>query len=211
MFSNEINEKITKIVYLFSLADGQQLKSERTKFIQICKELGYGANQYSSLKEEYKELKLTENCDNAAVVIEKIDEILNPIRDVSYPVGMAQRMQSSMMSLLFGIRDLNKNTEAQKFLVWTLMLMGNIDNDFSEAEKKIITHLINEWQVEQIFVEVANDTLNTIIALVGEKEWYESADISEEKKQDAIKDIEDNIIQLNQDILLDIQEIQTQD
>ena len=46
---------------------------------------------------------------------------------------------------------------------------------------------------------------------LGEKEWYESADISEEKKQDAIKDIEDNIIQLNQDILLDIQEIQTQD
>ena len=162
-----------KIIYLFMKSDGECAVEELNRFDEICNSLKITEEKKQNIV-GYCECLHLKNDDNSYAVIQEIDK---------------------MWKEKFGEdADYNKIVKKnQAFVLWTLINLAYADNEYSEPEKKVISHLIDLWKIESKYVQEMNDTANTILALTNQIEWAKKTNRSFDYVNMLIQEYTNNI------------------
>ncbi len=162
-----------KIIYLFMKSDGECAVEELNRFDEICNSLKITEEKKRNIV-GYCECLHLKNDDNSYAVIQEIDK---------------------MWKEKFGEdADYNKIVKKnQAFVLWTLINLAYADNEYSEPEKKVISHLIDLWKIESKYVQEMNDTANTILALTNQIEWAKKTNRSFDYVNMLIQEYTNNI------------------
>lgn len=174
------------IIYLFMNSDGECSVGELNRFDEICNSLNITEEKKQNVIGYCERLHL-KNEDNSYTVIQEIDTI--------WKEEFGENAYYS-----------NRVKRSQAFVLWTLINLAYADNDYSDPEKKVISHLIDLWKIESKYVQEMNDTANTILALTNQIEWAKKTNRSFDYVNTLIQEYNNNIEFLFDNINISISE-----
>ena len=178
-----------KIFYLFMNADGEITASEKALFASICKKMGVDRTEKQELIKSAREnLSIRKNSDNSEAIIQEIDSIIGS------------------RGGLFFLPSLDRDKNAQAFVLWTLLNLAYADEEFSDPEKAVVNHLIDRWNTDTALVAELYDTLDTILALTNMKKSLQSSGRSDDAITADIRKIDKDIKLLSSNIEVSISE-----
>lgn len=160
-----------KMYALFLLADGQWRQEEENLLNTISKEMNLDADIKKETITYCQSLGITTG-DHSDMVIQEIDRALS--------VG------GSFFTL-------HHNTCVQAETIWTLINLGYADQDYSAAEKKVVQHLVDKWEIKQEMISEFVDTAETILLLTKQIEWLKSVGLSYEETKKRLETVEQQI------------------
>lgn len=170
----ENKDQEVALYYLYMMADGNVSYSEEKIFDQLCGEMEIPGDTKQQIIEKCKQIG---NGDILSVIVnEKIDD------------GAGKSF--------FGLH--NKSVLAR--IIWNLINLGYADAVYSNAEKKIVKHLVDKWSIDKEVLQEFIDTADTMLALTKKKEWISTtfnkgieSDKREKKTDSEIKMLLDNV------------------
>lgn len=184
-----IEEEQLKIFYYFMLADGKCSDKEKEMFYDICTAMKIEPEERDKLM-EICDLAIDANGeDNSERVIKIIKMILEEkrkVRNVGFLVGMG------------GGISIKRNLCIET--MWNLINLGYADREFSEAEKKVVGYLKDYWKIDDILLGEMIDTAEAMLSLVNMKEWVKTTSKSYDEIEIVIKEAENNMKKLEQNI-----------
>lgn len=157
MVSDGEKLKQMKIYYLFMHADGESSLPEKHYLDDILAKSDLPTESAREFQAYCKQTASVLSAETSKSVIEKIDGILG--EKSTRPRGLS----------FFETLDCDKILQAQT--IWTLINLGYADSEYSEAEKRVVDHLVQRWSLDPVLVAEFNDTADTILALTLQKEW----------------------------------------
>ena len=160
-----------KMYALFLLADGQWRQEEEKLLNTISKEMNLDADIKKETITYCQSLGITTG-DHSDMVIQEIDRTLS----VGGPFF-----------------TLHHNTCVQAETIWTLINLGYADQDYSAAEKKVVQHLVDKWEIKQEMISEFVDTAETILLLTKQIEWLKSVGLSYEETKRRLETVEQQI------------------
>ena len=182
MLGSNRNEEAT-LYYLYMMADGDVSYSEEKLFDEICKELNI-------------------DFDGKNAVIVKCRELTTGKADV-FSIMVREKIDEHAGQGLFGLRDASGLAR----VIWNLVNLGYADSFYSDAEKKIVSYLVDKWSVcPEVYQELV-DTADTMLALTKQKEWITSTFPKGSIRDKKEKEVDSEIKQLLEDVKLTIQEL----
>ena len=160
-----------KMYALFLLADGQWRQEEENLLNTISKEMSLDTDIKKETITYCQSLGITTG-DHSDMVIQEIDRALS----VGGPFF-----------------TLHHNTCVQAETIWTLINLGYADQDYSAAEKKVVQHLVDKWEIKQEMISEFVDTAETILLLTKQIEWLKSVGLSYEETKRRLETVEQQI------------------
>lgn len=160
MFSDGEKLKQLKIYYLFMRADGKSSLSEKRYLDDILTKSDLSDERIKEFRTFCGQVQETPES-----VIEEIDNVLG-----QKPSGTIVDF-CCISGPFFRFRNIDRDKVMQAQTIWTLINLGYADNEYSEAEKQVVNHLVQRWEMDPALVDELNDTADTILALTQQKEW----------------------------------------
>lgn len=148
--------KQLKIYYLFMNADGEASPAEKSYLKEILTKSELSEESTQKFQTFCGQMALAGSIGMSKTITEKIDDILD---------------EKGSESFLLPPFEKDKTLQAQT--IWTLINLGYADSEYSEAEKQVVSHLIQRWHPDPVLIEEFNDTAETILALTLQKEWVQ--------------------------------------
>lgn len=178
MVSDSEKLKQLKIYYLFMHADGESSLPEKSYLDDILAKSELSEESTQEFRVFCEQMVLEATSKIPEVIEKKIDELLGK-RDSSpsyspFPFSVPDfslLAQQIISRFLYGSLEGSKVLQAQT--IWTLINLGYADREYSEAEKQVVNHLLQRWELDPVLVAEFNDTADTILALTLQKEWVQ--------------------------------------
>lgn len=191
-----------KICFLFMYADGEASASELKYLDDILAKENLSDESVEKFQAFRSQMTSKLTTGNSKTVIAEIDELLG--EKTSSQGGGAQggdiasQMSSVFNGLIMSIErafsgDINGSRTMQAQTIWTLINLGYADSEYSEAEKAVVNHLVERWKMDPVLVDELNDTAETILALILQKEWVQSTAKTEADTNRIIQELDRNI------------------
>lgn len=172
-----------KIYFLFMYADGESSPSETKYLNDILAKSSLSEESVREFQIFCGKMTLKLSTGNPKTVIAEIDELLGEKK--------ASLKIVRNISLFLGDLDASKTMQAQT--IWTLINLGYADSEYSEAERAVVNHLIERWEMDPILVAELNDTAETILALASQKEWIQTTSKPYAEINSIIQELDRNI------------------
>ena len=169
-----------KIYFLFMYADGESSPSETKYLNDILAKSSLSKESVQEFQIFCGQMTLKLSTGNRKTIISEIDEMLGEKKSSRYAVNFYH-----------GAIDGSKTMQAQT--IWTLINLGYADSEYSEAEKAVVNHLIERWEMDPILVAELNDTAETILALASQKEWIQTTSKPYAEINSIIQELDRNI------------------
>lgn len=181
-----------KILYLFMYADGESSLSETKYLNDILAKSNLSEESVQEFQTFCGQMTLKLSTGNSRTVIAEIDELLG------------EKKTSMWLSLFSGDIDRSKTMQAQT--IWTLINLGYADSEYSEAERAVVSHLVERWEMDSVLVAELNDTAETILALTLQKEWIQSTSKPYADINSIIQELDRNIASMFDNVEMSISE-----
>lgn len=179
---DSINTKLLQIqiYYFYMLADGECTAAEGKNFFSICNAMNISDDDLRRTI-NFCEVRIQDiSKDNSAKVIQEITWLLS----------------DHERSICGTIVSINRNKETQATVIWNLINLGYADNEYSEAEKKVVSFLSDYWAIDEAMLADMIDTAETIFLLTQQKKWLESTSKPYVEIKKSIENIDKNIKQM---------------
>lgn len=177
--------KELKIYYLYLHADGELSPKEKEMLNNIIEYEGMSGERGREFRAFCGQMVLEPLAEKPETVISAIDLVLGG-------------------SEFAGDFDTDKSLQAD--VIWTLINLGYADKEYSAAEKKVVDHLIERWEMDPILVDELNDTAETMLALTRQKDWLQTTSKPYEQIKSAIEEIDQNMDDLFSNMAVTISE-----
>lgn len=174
-------EQEASLYYLYMLADGDVSYSEEKNFDQLCDEMEIQG-------------------DTKKQIIEKCEQIG---KGNVLSVIMNEKIDDEVGKSFFGLYD--KSVLAR--IIWNLINLGYADAVYSDAEKKIVKHLVDKWSVDKEVLQEFIDTADTMLALTKKKDWISTTFNKGAESDKREKETDGELKKLLEDVKLTIQEL----
>jgi len=182
--------KQLKIYFLFIHADGEASPTEMKLLNEIVEKENLSESDLQAFQAFCGQMMLKPPSGNASTALAEIDRVLG-------------QKHSAWVTLASSI-DQSKTMQAKT--IWSLINLGYADSEYSETEKRIVSHLIDRWEMDPILVAELNDTANTILALTLQKEWVKTTSKPYEKTNSMIQELDRNIASMFANVEISIAE-----
>ena len=163
-----------KIYALFLLADGQWRDEEQNFLNTISKEMELDESVQREVMREVttycQGVEITKG-DHSDGIIREIDKMLTG--------GFASRFKD--------------DPRLQVEIVWTLINLGYADQEYSEAEKRVVRHLIEKWEIKPEIALEFTDTAETILLLTKHENWSKSVGLPYDETKKRLETVEQQI------------------
>lgn len=190
MFFNE-SEKIEqlKICLLFMEADGESSRAEMKYLDDIASKMDLSDSGRQEFQAFCGRLLLNPLNGDSSTVIQEIDRLLD-----------------QKASLGFWLHTINSSKTLQAQTIWTLINLGYADNEYSKAEKEVVKHLVERWEMDPTLISELTDTADTILALTKQKEWVQNAAKPYKEVSAIVEEIDQNIASMFANVETTIEE-----
>ena len=163
-----------KIYALFLLADGQWRDEEQNFLNTISKEMELDESVQREVMREVttycQGVEITKG-DHSDGIIREIDKMLTG--------GFASRFKY--------------DPRLQVEIVWTLINLGYADQEYSEAEKRVVRHLIEKWEIKPEIALEFTDTAETNLLLTKHENWLKSIGLPYDETKERLETVEQQI------------------
>ena len=144
-----------KIVYYLMAVDGEFTAEEKEKYEILGKEI-------SPDFDEQKE-KVIAECQN------QLEKVIDP--EDYYDV-----LQDGVEDALIASMNTEGTYITPKILAWDLLTLAYSDNDYDEAERRLLKYIVRKTNVDKaVFLEMES-TMKTLIDLEKEQQWIKTTD-----------------------------------
>lgn len=174
-------EQEASLYYLYMMADGEVSYSEEKIFDQLCGEMEIQSDTKNQIIEKCKQIGKGNVL--SVIVNEKIDD----------EVGKS----------FLGLHD--KSVLAR--IIWNLINLGYADTVYSDAEKKIVKHLVDKWSMDREVLQEFIDTADTMLALRKKRDWISVTFDKGTERDKMEKETDGEIKMLFDNVKLTIQEL----
>ena len=156
------------LYYMFAYADTQCTEEEKERLREIAK--SYGATE--DVQQEIEEFVQ----QNIAIQSSPEDAVIRALGDMSFSIFSEKSTDifSVAFKNLVGPRAHVDGTNEKLYTVWSLVLLGYADGNYSPAEKKIINHISEKWELKGSIVSIMRDTAETLAALDTKRSFIEN-------------------------------------
>lgn len=178
-----------EIYFLFMYADGESSPSEIKYLDDIIAKSNLSKESVQEFNDFCGQITRKMSTGNSKTVIAEIDKLLGEKGSSCY----------SFCSI-----DESKNMQAQT--IWTLINLGCADSEYSEAEKQIVNHLVERWEMDPVLVDEFNDTADTILTLTLQKKWIQNTSKPYTVINSIIQELDRNIASMFDNVEMSISE-----
>lgn len=156
------------LYYMFAYADTQCTEEEKERLREIAK--SYGATE--DVQQEIEEFVQ----QNIAIQSSPEDAVIRALGDMSFSIFPEKSTDIFAVAFknLVGPRAHVDGTNEKLYTVWSLVLLGYADGNYSPAEKKIINHISEKWEIKGSIVSIMRDTAETLAALDAKRNFIEN-------------------------------------
>lgn len=182
---DQIDTTQFKLYGLFLLADGEWSPEKKKQLDAIRKNMQISYDRVEDVYSRCKNSKLG-NGDHSKWVISE----------------MKQTMRSS---LVYGDYDKDYTNRYAK-VIWKMICLSFTDEEYSEAEQKVVQYLAKRWKIKSLVIDELIDTAETIALLEKLKMWRKASTQPVDKADGHIKDVEKQIRCMYKNALATIEE-----
>ncbi len=176
--------QLLKIYTMFMYSDGEASESEVTFLDDIAEKLIISDADFKEIEDFCDQVDSKLSTDNPETFIEEIDKVLSKVT--------------------YGGIDTSKTEQTRTIL--TLINLEYADNEYCKAEKEVVNHLVERWDMDPLLVAELNDTVETILALTKHKEWLQTTSRPYKGIEETIYEIDRNIVSLFENVEISISE-----
>lgn len=201
------------IYYLYMLVDGEVTNEELKRFSTICNSMDVDSDEKKEIISSCKEAIPGPGSDNSAEVIQEITRLLAESRiciPTFYSIAMGTPHEKNSSNPTPHEKNLNNPINRDKItqtkVIWTLINLGYADEEYSEPEQKVVSFLADYWEMNSAVLSDMVDTAKTILALTKQKEWIKTTRKPYDTISAVIKEIDERIKQMFQNIEILISE-----
>lgn len=157
------------LYYMFAYADTQCTEEEKERLREIAKSYGASENEQWLIEGFVKQYIAEQSSPE--------DAVIRALGDMSTSFLSAARTTDSTETAfrqLVGSASHVSGTKERLYTVWSLVLLGYADGNYSPAEKKIINHISEKWEIKGSIVSIMRDTAETLAALDAKRNFIEN-------------------------------------
>lgn len=157
------------LYYMFAYADAQCADEEKERLHEIAKSYGASENE-QWLIEAFAQHYIAEQSSPE-------DAVIRALGDMSTSFLSAARTTDSTETAfrqLVGSASHVSGTKERLYTVWSLVLLGYADGDYSQAEDKVISHIADKWKIDGSVISIMRDTAETLSALDAKRSFIEN-------------------------------------
>lgn len=166
------------LIYLLMSVDGTVSAAEEEQFDKLLKQSGYEEPKSSIIIEAKKILKSVEaEKDGAENTIQLLYDKYKSQPDIKNELDSQYGIMGVVMAATNGMSALENATSRKTYykeILWTMVNMAMIDNDFSENEKKLIECCCKDWKIEDSFMEEMIEIAKTLYSLYSHLDFLKS-------------------------------------
>lgn len=164
-------EEMLKIIYCLMSVDGEISTEEEQKFNQIGTEMDA---EFTEHKEAY-----VEECRKLLDDVDDSEERYEVIHDFVSDLIRASKDSSSVAPV------------GGKLILWDLYAIVYSDNEFTDAEQKLLRYICRALQIDKSVASEMEQTFKTLMAIDNEEKWLKTTNRRYDKIEERLNELAD--------------------